>query len=92
MYIFMSTNFAMSSLDNQKQHKPIGKKWNISKITRRTLGAHGNKLLLNELSFAIVWYNMLSNIRYHVSSFAISCYIVLFDAFLFFSGFLMLSV
>ena len=62
----------------------------IQKITRLTIGAHGYNLLLNELSIAILWYNMLSNIWYIVSSSAISCYIVLFNAFLFFSSFLML--
>ena len=53
------------------------------KITRRTIGVHGYNLLLNELSIAILWYNMLSNIRYLVSSFAISWYKVLFNAFWF---------
>ena len=44
----------------------------IKKITRRTIGAHGYNLLQNELlSLAILWYNMLSNNRYLVSSFGI---------------------
>ena len=44
---------------------------NNEKITRRTIGAHGYNFLQNELSLAILQYNMLSNNRYLVPSFAI---------------------
>ena len=60
------------------------------KITRCTIGVHGYNLLLNSLSLAVLWYNMLSNNRYLVSSFAISWYIVLSNAYLILSSFLML--
>ena len=50
------------------------------KITRPTIGAHEYNSLLNELSITILWYNMLSNIRFVVLfqlSYAIVCYLML---------------
>ena len=51
-------------------------KWRLkltsAKVVVEVEAELGNQYLLNDLSITILWYDMLSNIRYLVSYFAIS--------------------